>query len=452
MFLFILLSGIILGIWMFLSKGTLLVSLFALLLFLFLKCSLPERDRTFILKVILIAFILRTAFAILYYFFYLNQGYPDILGPDGGSYTQHSWYISRLLLEGNPFTIPNSKEHIFSIYYRVVRYYNQQLPHMGDYQIGAFSYFVGILYAVFNYSPLMIRLINSVCSIFTGVIVYFIGKEIFNSKIGKVSMASFVFFPSIFIYSITALRDTIVIFLLVAIVWLLMKFNKNNNLLWIILVLAAAVMAKFLRAHIIYPLLMLIGATSLLSLRVGILKKTLITILAVFMILSVPSVKGKVKHFLNPDILFSTHIGYVNTQGNNYKIFPERCYYQSRLVGIGHIEVAGAFIRGIFHLLCEPLPHRINNKALFLAYPQTLLLYLLMPFVIIGLIMGFRYRARQMLPLAMYLMIFIPLMAIKEGNVGTAFRHRDMLMPFLIILGIAGLCAKLGRNNAIALK
>jgi len=39
--------------------------------------------------------------------------------------------------------------------------------------------------------------------------------------------------------------------------------------------------------------------------------------------------------------------------------------------------------------------------------------------------------------------------AVNEGNVGTAFRHRDMVMPYLLIFGVAGIIAKLSGNDSI---
>lgn len=445
--------GILIGAGAFLSISIFLVFFSVLFIIFFLKNLLPQEDRSFILKIVFIAFILRMVFVIFYYGFFLSQGNLDILGPDGEVYSQRGWYISRLLLDQNPYVLPNSGEAVFSDYNVVVRFYKQKLPPLGMYQTGINTYVIGILYAIFGYVPLMMKLINSAFSVFTGVMIYFIGKEIFNPKIGKISMTLVIFLPSIFIYSITALKDTIVIFLLTAIIWLMMKFQKSKNLLWLILPLVAAVILRDLRKPIIiYPLLMLIASILLLSLRIGILKKCFIIILASIVLLSIPPVVKIIKTNLHPDKLFSIHIGYINTPGNNYKIFPDRCYYGSQLVGIGPKEITGAFVKGIFHLLYEPLPYRVNNITLLFAFPQTFLLYLFMPFVVGGLIIGLRHRSYQMIPLAMYLIIFIPLMAISSGNVGTVFRHRDMLMPFLIILGTAGCYAMLRRNNSPLLK
>lgn len=440
-------TGILIGTWIFVSLSIFVVFLFTLLISLLLSRFLPKSDRSFILRIIFIAFLLRMVFVIFYYSFFLTQGNPDILGPDGEVYSARGWYISRLLLEENPYKMPDSGEFVFSDHANVVEYYRYELPPFGIYQAGINTYFIGILYAIFGYSPLIMKLINSALSVFTGVITYLITKEIFNSKIGKISMALLIFLPSIFIFSITTLKDTVVVFLLTAIIWLMMKFQKSKNFLWLILLSVAVIGLRYLRSPTLYPLLVLIASTLLLSLRIGIIKKCFIIILVSIVFLSIPSVLDRIKTNLDPDKFFSTHIGYINTPGNNYKIFPDRCYYKSQLVGIGPKEIAGAFIKGIFHLLYEPLPYRVNSPTLLFAFLQTVLLYPFMPFVVIGFVIGLRYRARQMIPLAMYLLIFIPSIAINSGNVGTVFRHRDMLMPLLIILGTAG-CYSVFRSNS----
>lgn len=442
----LLLLGIFIGVWALLSLGTLVVSISLLLISFILYRYIPKSDRTFILWIILIAFILRVILLFFYYDLHLLQGKPDILGPDGETYSQRGWYISRLMLEENPYRIPDNREYAFNYYGFIIEHYDQELPPIGEYQVGLYSYLIGILYTIFSYSPLMIKLINSVLSILTGVTAYFIGKEIFNSSVGKVAFTLLVFLPSTLIFSVTSLKDTSVIFLLTALIWLMIKFQKSKNFLLLLLVMITVLMIQLLRIPLRYPLLIFIVLTLLLSLKISVLKKCFIIILTVIVIFSIPATQRIIKKYLELDTLFSLHIGYINTPGNNYRLFPASSYYSSHLIGVGPLEIAGAIIKGIFHLLAEPLPHRIKNKNLLFAFPQTILLYLFIPFIIIGTIIGLKKKHKEMIPIAVYLILFVPIIAIGSGNVGTVFRHRDMFMPFFIILGVAGCYALFQRK------
>lgn len=444
-------EGIVLGIITFFSFGNFLIIALSLLIFYNLYLRVSKEDRTFIIKASIVGFALRVLIIFLYYYFYLLSGHADILGPDGESYSQHGWYISRLLVGDDLYRVPNNLENIFAKagHYRdMVEYYKHEFPPMG-YQNDIFTYLIGVLYAFLGYSPLIVRLLNSTCSILTGIIVYFIGRDIFTSRVGKVSMLSFIFLPSVIIYSITALRDTIVIFLITLAMWLMVGFVRSKNYFLPIIAFILSIAAGLLRNAIKYPLIYLIAALVLFNLRIGIFKKWFIMFVITIIIFSVSPLRHKIQSYLNPDIFFSVHIGYVNTRGNNYMIFPERCYQGSRLIGLSPIEIMTGFAKGAFHLFSEPLPARCDSLFLLLAGLQTFLLYLLIPFILIGIVTGLQHRFYYVMPIVAYLLIFTLIMSISEGNVGTVFRHRDMLMPFLSILGIVGLYAKLGRKSPL---
>ena len=449
----IIISGIAIGLWLSLSEGTFFILACALIIFFILKYALPQEDRGFVFKVILIGFALRIIMALLYYYLYLAPGNIDILGPDGESYSQRGWYISRLLLGQDPHIVPASKEYIFQNYNDIVQYYKGKLPAMGVYQIGIFTYLFGLLYAAYNYSPLMIRIINSSLSILTAIIVYFIAREIFNARVGRISLAILMFLPSSLLFSVTAIKDPAIIFLLTLIIWLMLKFQAKKNILFIILVFASALLTNALRLRMMIPLLFFIAFSFWAGLKLANFKKIVIALAVVFLLMSIPQLTNQVKYSLIPENFFSAHIGYINTGGGStYKIFPERCYLlsQSRLTGVGPLEIAQGVLEGTMHLFYEPLPYRIfQSKGYFFAFFQTALLCLFTPFIIMGLLMALRYQARKVIPLTAFLVIFTPLLALTEGSVGTVIRHRDMLIPFLIILGVAGAYVKFAKDDKL---
>lgn len=451
--LILILSGIAVGLWVFLSEGTFFILSFALIIFFILKYTLPPEGRDFAFRLIIIGLALRIILAVGYYYLYLVPGNADILGPDGESYSQRGWYISRLLLGQNYNVVPNNSEYIFKNYNEILYSYKGNIPPADLYQVGIHSYFIAVLYAIYGYSPLMLRMVNSTLSILTAIMIFFLAREIFDKKIGKISMALLIFVPSCLIFSITVLRDPAIIFLLTLIVWLMLRFQNTRNIVFLILAFISVVLTSALRSAIILPLLLFMLLSLLMSLKVKWFKKIIIAVIIFFLLMSIPSLVNQVYYRLKPENFFSTHIGYLNTPGNNYRIFPERCYESSnatsnRLVGVGPLEVMQAAISGIMHLFGEPLPVRfMQNKGYIFIFFQTALFLLFMPFILLGLLFGLRYRAYKMIPVSIYLLIFIALIVMSEGNVGTVIRHRDMLIPFLIILGVAGCCAKLGKLN-----
>jgi len=196
--LIVIILGILIGFGLSLFPGTMVVlGLFLWLLVYILKAKSFTHDRKFIVKIILCAFALRLLFILCYYHMYLNQGRPDMIGPDGEVYLQRGWYISRILLGQNPYLIP-SNDYSFTYHTAIVKAYKEFLPHWSAYQIGIYSYFIGFIFTIFGYNPIMIKLSNALASVLSAVIVYLIGRECFNRQTARAAMCCFIFLPSVF--------------------------------------------------------------------------------------------------------------------------------------------------------------------------------------------------------------------------------------------------------------
>src|SRR3989338_3018087 len=117
-------------------------------------------------------------------------------------------------------------------------------------------------------------------------------------------MASVIFLPSIFIHSITSLREPFVIFSLTAIIWLIMRSRRDNNMFLLVLALAFGLIAEHIRRHTFQMVIILIGCILLFGSKARAFKKFFIAILMFVMLISVPSFREQVKSRLNPDLLF----------------------------------------------------------------------------------------------------------------------------------------------------
>ena len=447
--LFAFFLGVIFGVWSFLSLETLLGTLLIVPIFTFLYYRFPKRDRPFLIKLCLLALCLRIVIMLFYYNFYLNQGYQDKLGPDGENYSQRGWYISRLIRDENPYRRPQQKEIIFSNHELVVDWYKGKLPPMNYYQVGFFSYMLGILYAAFGYCPLLLRMFNSIYSVLTGVLVYYIALELFNNKVGKIAMLLFLFTPSVFIHSMTLLKDPSTIFALTLFVWLLIKFIKTVDARWLIFSSIPLIVIEIIRPRFCYFLIAFVLLIIFLKIQIRFIYKAVFLLFIALILYFFPEIANPITYYFDPDIFFSRHIGTVATAGVNYLIFPKEAYKSSYLVGIGSLDIILAFLKGVFHFLFEPFISRINSSFSFLAFFQTSFLYFLIPAGVISALISLKKNFSLFIIVILFLAMLILFFAVNEGNVGTAFRHRDMVMPYLLIFGVAGIIAKLSGNDSI---
>ena len=61
------------------------------------------------------------------------------------------------------------------------------------------------------------------------------------------------------------------------------------------------------------------------------------------------------------------------------------------------------------------------------------------------MIVAFRYKWRETSIIFVYIIIFGSIIVTHSGNIGTVFRHRDMLTPFFLLFGSLGLLKIFGQ-------
>ncbi len=100
------------------------------------------------------------------------------------------------------------------------------------------------------------------------------------------------------------------------------------------------------------------------------------------------------------------------------------------------------FPRGMTYVLLAPFPWSISTLSDLVAAPEMLLWYVLFACCLLGLWLA-RREWRKLLVIALYVLGIFVILALAEGNVGTIFRHRSMVIPFAVILAGPGLLALL---------
>lgn len=96
--------------------------------------------------------------------------------------------------------------------------------------------------------------------------------------------------------------------------------------------------------------------------------------------------------------------------------------------------------RGLAHALFAPLPWEARRAAELATVPEMLLWYLS---VVAAVWTAWRYRERwpSMAPVVLFAVGLLGLLVLVEGNIGSLFRHRSMVVPAVLLLGAPGLLA-----------
>jgi hypothetical protein len=93
---------------------------------------------------------------------------------------------------------------------------------------------------------------------------------------------------------------------------------------------------------------------------------------------------------------------------------------------------------GIAFALFAPFPGSGTRAQDLLPIPEMLVWYVLLVAATIAL-WRWRRRWRVLAPIVLFVSGTVLIFALAEGNVGTLYRHRAMIIPFVVLLGVASL-------------
>ena len=81
----------------------------------------------------------------------------------------------------------------------------------------------------------------------------------------------------------------------------------------------------------------------------------------------------------------------------------------------------------------------MGSISQIIVIPEMLLYYLLLPAMFLGWRFIIRDKVKEGGLIIVYIFLMMLVLAFVEGNIGTLFRHRAMVLPFMFILVGIGL-------------
>jgi hypothetical protein len=438
----LILIGSLLGIMGFFSPGALfMISLFILLSIFIWRFS-PESDKRFLIMIFFIGITLRIFFSLLSDFLMiklnltapLGFGWDKVLAlpgiPDSGFYTLRSLWVLKFLR--NEYLPTGVLEELFSAH-----------------GLSGFQHIITFFYFLFGYSPWSVKLVNCLLGALSGIFIYYIAKEVFGEKVAKLSAIFVIFFPSLFLWSITNLKDASFIFLSTVIIWAFLKLKKTNNFVYFIVIAIFIILQTSIRYRFLPVVLLALLSTYILSLKNKKIKKIIITLPLIVILFVNFSGVLPINHYIKKAIAKVTfyHRGHVvGTPGSHYKILDEKYYHGAKLEEMTYFEFVRTFFKAWFNFIFQPFAWNPKTKLQLVAFPQMVIWYILFFFSLIGIMCSLRYKSRESLILLIYLFVMSSTIALYSGNIGTVFRHRDMVTPYYLIFSAVGL-AHIFRHN-----
>jgi hypothetical protein len=105
---------------------------------------------------------------------------------------------------------------------------------------------------------------------------------------------------------------------------------------------------------------------------------------------------------------------------------------------------------GVAHVLGAPTPWSVRRLKDLPFIPEMSAWYIMLALAVIGLVMSFKSDWRRLMLPLLFTSAIVCVLGLVEGNVGTIFRHRAMLMPTTFVgagMGLAWLLSRRARTN-----
>jgi hypothetical protein len=261
--------------------------------------------------------------------------------------------------------------------------------------------------------------------------------------------AVLLFMPTLFVWSISALKEPAYFFLtamtLVGAMAMVRERRAGARLGAVLLVAGAVAAIATLRT---FGLVVAVGGLVIAAVmwlatrRVWLAFAVVLTLMAgAAWALRQPPIEARLMLAFRTAAI--THLGNVITRGHGYRLLDP--YFYTRMDNSVSYMVpadAGRFaMRAAVSFITVPLPWEIASRSALVLLPQQLAWYILVVLGGIGVVAGWRRDAVFTSVLLGNALLAAAIVALYNGNVGTLVRMRDLVVPVIVWLSAIGGCA-----------
>lgn len=426
------LAGVGGGILFFLTPGGMTVTL----LFVGVACLMArsDRDRRFLLVLVFSAYALRLLLHVTRDLSitavggsYTLHGTPSFTyGGDHGYYTVRSLWLKDILLD------------------RAVALVQWNEVTSARYGRSSHLLVLAAYYFLFGYSPVSSPSISACLSSLSGLLAHRIAGESYSLGAARAAGILVAFAPPLVAWSITNLKEPYLIFSALLILWFFLRW-MNGGRIWHLLPIPLFLV--FMGGTRDYSELIMLAVLAFASLYIAppacfrLVTVTASLLAALIGVLFFGLIVGARVWELLYGLLRLTH-GQSNAGGFSYRLLPDHYYL---LPGTDQVfsnlrlpEFGVMFAKGWAYFLLAPFPWATASLGQLTVYPWMLIWYGLLTLAFLGLILALASNSRPTLVLMIYVLFMGSAIALSSGNIGTVFRHRDLVSPVLLIFsGVA---------------
>jgi hypothetical protein len=316
-----------------------------------------------------------------------------------------------------------------------------------DYSQTSYLYILAFVQILVGPSPYGVHLLAIGCHVAGCVLMYSVARPALGRIPALAGLVLLLFLPSLFSWSVSALKDPIFFLLTASSLKLAVMMVRGRS--WPARVASLAVIAVLIAGiETVRPGgLVLTGGGLIAGLVIALwvsrprwLIATMVTVpLVLGFVLSEPALQIRVYSGLR--LAAKHHWGHVATPGYVYRLLDPRQYEGLTVVDeLEFGEAARFVVRALTRYVTVPLPWEARSTAALAYLPEQLVWWLIVALAPFGIIGSFRRDVPVTSLLLGYALVGAVIVAMTSGNVGTLVRHRGLALPYLVWLSAVGAC------------
>lgn len=307
-----------------------------------------------------------------------------------------------------------------------------------------YNYLLAFLHVIFGPSPYGIAIVSTAMFVTAAAMLYRLCRRAFGGLAALGGVAAVLFMPTLVAWSVMPLKEAAQFLILASSVVAMVGLIRGRwqvKIASAIGLMGALAFGGLLRSGgmAIAAVGVVLGTMLWLGARRARSAAVLVMVLAVAVTVAaqIPAVQTVV--YDNVQLAASRQLAYVQTVGASFKSLDAR-FYSIRLSDESseplHLNVDEAerfLLRSVIMFVTQPLP--IAESPTWLALiPQQVIWYFAVLLAAVGAIRG---MWKQPLVTSLLLGMIVGgviIIAPNSGNIGTLIRHRDMIVPFVLML------------------
>lgn len=335
-------------------------------------------------------------------------------------------FVTSIIYELDPAYMPDAQMYHMQMTNIANSFFEYTKPILRMHSLGViiYSYIGAIFYFIFGSSMLLMKLFNSFIGMLLVINVYRISFLIFGKRTALIASVLVVIWPSIAFWASQNLRDSLMVLSISQVIYFFVKgrlYQRKRYFYLIIFPLIACILLRYYIGIIISILLIVILIFQLSKVN---------NFLRVFSYLILIVILGFVVKIIIdfiPSIvtLFNIKRNYLATGGSAFLT-----HIQYNNLG----EMLLFMPIGLFYFLFSPFPGMNENVMQTFSALENIIFYVIFICAIGGV---YQIIKNKKFPLTFFLcsiILFISLFySVIEANMGTAYRHKMQILPFIII-------------------